>query len=87
MHWLSLGGRDPHHEYLKQIHQWFPEVEAGIPEETEKRLADAKAGTGADPNERGAVWTYVTTDQPFGTLTERIIKGLGRKIRKRALWG
>lgn len=87
VHWLSLGGRDPHHEYLRQIHQWFPEMEGSIPEEIEKRLAAAKAGLGADPNERGAVWTYVTTDQPFGTLTERIIKGLGRKIRKRAIWG
>ena len=28
VHWLSLGGRDPHHEYLKQVDQWFPELEA-----------------------------------------------------------
>jgi preprotein translocase subunit SecA len=87
IHWLSLGGRDPHLEYLRQIHIWFPQIEADLPLEIEKRLADALAGKGDNPNERGAVWTYLTTDQPFGTWTERIIKGVARKLRKRALWG
>ena len=32
--------------------------------------------------ERGATWTYVTTDQPFGTFTERVMKGLRKKITK-----
>ena len=45
VHWLSLGGRDPHREYLKTIHQWFPELEAAIPLEIEKRLADAASGS------------------------------------------
>ena len=52
-----------------------PEMEAALPKQIEDRLAEAKAGIGPDPNERGAVWTYVTTDQPFGTMSERIIKG------------
>ena len=30
---------------------------------------------------RGAVWTYLTTDQPFGAWTERALKGLLRKLR------
>ncbi|HEX4810705.1 MAG TPA: hypothetical protein VH325_17345 [Bryobacteraceae bacterium] len=79
--WLSFGGRDPHHEYLKQVHQWFPELEAAIPLEIDKRLAEAAAGGGQDPRERGAVWTYVTTDQPFGTWTERILRGFRRKFK------
>ena len=33
--------------------------------------------------ERGATWTYVTTDQPFGALGERIMKGLRRRFSKR----
>jgi preprotein translocase subunit SecA len=75
LHWLSWGGRDPHREYMLTIHQWFAE--------TEQRVADAKAGGGgADFSERGAVWTYVTTDQPFGTLSERIMKGLFRRFGK-----
>ncbi|MBV8807652.1 MAG: preprotein translocase subunit SecA [Acidobacteriaceae bacterium] len=86
LHWLSLAGRNPHLEYLRQIDQWFPELETSIPEETARRLAEAEAGGGEDPQERGAVWTYVTTDQPFGTLTERIVRGLMRKFKNRDLW-
>ncbi len=85
--WLSLGSRNPHHEYLKQIHQWFPELEAAIPQEIERRLAEAAAGHGQDPRERGAVWTYLTTDQPFGTWTERILRGFHRKFKNRDFWG
>ena len=36
----------------------------------------------AERLERGATWTYVTTDQPFGTLSERIMKGLRQKFSK-----
>ncbi|HSU60642.1 MAG TPA: hypothetical protein VLI55_15120 [Bryobacteraceae bacterium] len=85
--WLSWGRRDPHYEYMKKIDEWFPELDAALPEEIERRLAQAKAGAGLDPKERGAVWTYVTTDQPFGTWTERIVDGMRRKFRKRELWG
>jgi preprotein translocase subunit SecA len=77
--WLSWGRRDPHHEYLKAIHEWFPELEASIPEEVARRLKDAEDGIGSDPGDRGTVWTYVTTDEPFGNWTERIIRGLRRK--------
>ncbi len=87
VHWLSWGRRDPHYEYLKQVHRWFPELEAAIPQEIERRLAEAKSGGGQDPNERGAVWTYVTTDQPFGTWTERILHGFHRKFKSKDLWG
>ena len=38
---------------------------------------------GADKLERGATWTYVTTDQPFGTFTERVIRGLRLKFSKK----
>ena len=85
--WLSWGGRDPHQEYLKKIHVWFGELEDELPEEISKRVADAEAGIGQDPRERGAVWTYVTTDQPFGVWIERIVRGLRRKIRNRELFG
>jgi hypothetical protein len=38
---------------------------------------------GAAKLERGATWTYVTTDQPFGTFTERVIRGLRLKFSKK----
>ena len=81
VHWLSWGGRDPHFEYLRKVHEWFPQLEAALPDEISSRLAKAEAGGGEDPTERGAVWTYVTTDQPFGRWTERVLRGLARKAR------
>jgi preprotein translocase subunit SecA len=87
LHWLSLATWDPHREYLKQIDSWFIQLEAEIPAEIQRRLADAEAGGNQNPRERGAVWTYVTTDQPFGTFTERIINGFRRKARNKQLWG
>jgi preprotein translocase subunit SecA len=78
--WLSWGRRDPHHEFLKAVHAWFPEMEARLPEEVEQRLRAVEAGIGIDPAERGTVWTYLTTDEPFGTWTERIMRGLRRKL-------
>ena len=74
--WVSWSGRNPHLEYLRRIHQWFPELEQALPGEIARRVTDAQAGDGFNPRERGAVWTYLTTDQPFGTWTERVLRGL-----------
>jgi preprotein translocase subunit SecA len=71
--------RDPHFTFLRQIDQWFPELEAAIPDEVTRRLADAEARGAAELGDRGAVWTYLTTDQPFGSFTERVLKGIRRK--------
>jgi preprotein translocase subunit SecA len=72
--------RDPHFTFLRQIDEWFPELEAAIPEEVARRLAKAEADGGPSLAGRGAVWTYLTTDQPFGTWTERFLKGIRRKL-------
>jgi len=84
VHWLSWGGRDPHLEYVRKLHEWFPELEAALPDEISKRLAEVEAGGGEDPMEPGAVWTYVTSDQPFGRWTERVLRGLARKARSKS---
>lgn len=84
--WISWGGRDPLHEYLKSVHQLFEEMTARLPAEVARRLEEAEAG-GIDPTQRGATWTYLTTDQPFGSWSERIIRGMVRKIRSRTVWG
>jgi hypothetical protein len=57
----------------------FRTMEALVEEEIPKRVAQAEAG-GLDPAERGATWTYLTTDQPFGSIEERIVDGLRRKL-------
>ena len=85
--WLSWGlagppmfsGRDAHYEYAQKIHQWFSELEADLPVEIARRLEQAQT-TGEAPGERGAVWTYLITDQPFGSWTTRFVSGLRRKF-------
>jgi preprotein translocase subunit SecA len=80
--WLSWGGRDPLHEYLTSVHSLFTQLEEQLDGEIAQRLEEAE-DTGLDPTQRGATWTYLTTDQPFGTATERIMKGLVRKLGHR----
>ncbi len=84
--WISWGGRDPLHEYLTAVHALFEEMQGKIGAETAARLADAQE-SGAVPAGRGATWTYLTTDQPFGSWSERILRGVMRKVRSRSLWG
>lgn len=77
---LSLDRRDPHSTFLRQIHEWFQELEATLPVEIARRLNQAEAGGDQDIGERGAVWTYLTTDQPFGGWTRKVLDGLHRKL-------
>lgn len=86
VHWYSYGGRDPLHEYLTRVDAMYRELEDGLDAEIAKRLEEAEAN-GFDPSERGATWTYLTTDRPFGDATERVLRGLMRKAVKRELWG
>jgi preprotein translocase subunit SecA len=73
--WRHLGGRDPLHEYLVETHRQFGRLPIAIAHEIPIRLAQAQE-SGIDPTQRGATWTYLTTDQPFGNLTERFWRGL-----------
>jgi preprotein translocase subunit SecA len=76
--WVSWGGRDPLFEYLKSVDQAFQEMMSGVDDQIAAQIEAARE-SGLDPTERGATWTYLTTDNPFGTLGERILKGLIRK--------
>jgi preprotein translocase subunit SecA len=75
--YLALDRRDARYEYAQKIHQWFAELEAAILTETARRMQQTEAG-GTDPRERGAIWTYITTDEPFGSFTQRLLRGLRR---------
>jgi preprotein translocase subunit SecA len=86
VHWYSYGGRDPLHEYLTRVDTMFREMEDGLDAAIAARIEEAQA-TGMDPVQRGATWTYLTTDRPFGDSTERILRGLARKVQERRLWG
>jgi preprotein translocase subunit SecA len=83
--WISYGGREPLFEYLKAVHQLFEDLQTRITEEIPRRLQEAET-CNLDPSQRGATWTYLTTDQPFGRLGERFMTGLIRKARSRRFW-
>ena len=84
--WYSYGGRDPLHEYLTRVDTMYRELEAVLDDEIARRLEEART-KGTNPSERGATWTYLTTDRPFGEWSERILKGIVRKIATKSLWG
>jgi preprotein translocase subunit SecA len=83
--WHSYTGHDPLYSFLTKVDELYRELEAHIEPETETRLEEARTN-GIDPSQRGATWTYLTTDNPFGDYTQRIVRGIIRKFagRRRA---
>ena len=81
VHWVSWSGRDPHREYLLKIDEWFRELETSLPEEIARRVESG----GAEMADRGAVWTYLTTDQPFGRWKREFSRRLPYAVV--AYWG
>jgi preprotein translocase subunit SecA len=79
--WISLGAVNPFANYIVEVHGMFKTFEQTIDDEWPARLERAMIA-GVDPRQRGATWTYLTTDEPFGHLTERIMHGLRRMIRR-----
>lgn len=74
----KFGGFDPFREYLERVDQLFEELQKAIDSEIPKRLETAEA-TGFDPSRRGATWTYITTDQPFGVAMKAFIQSVVKK--------
>ena len=89
IHWVSWTGKDPLHTFLTGAQDIYADFEASLREEITDAFASAEIADGqirfADPGrfERGATWTYLTTDQPFGTLGERIAKSVRQRVRRR----
>ena len=89
IHWVSWGGRDPLFEFLTGVQEIYADFQQCLKEEIAEAFAAAEMENGEirfknrELFERGATWTYLTTDQPFGTLGERIVKGLRRKFSRR----
>ena len=89
IHWVSWGGRDPLYEFLTGVQEIYADLHWRLEEEIEDAFATAELRDGKflfqheEKFECGATWTYLTTDQPFGTLSERIARGLRRKRSRR----
>ncbi len=88
IHWVSWTGKDPLHTFLTGAQEIYADFEGSLREEIADAFAKAEIAEGqirlADPGrfERGATWTYLTTDQPFGTLGERIAKSVRERLRR-----
>jgi hypothetical protein len=65
---------------LITVDRLFQELQRRIDKESARRLAAIEAGA-APPKQRGATWTYLTTDQPFGSVSDRLIRGAMQKLR------
>jgi preprotein translocase subunit SecA len=81
IHWVSWSGRDPHYEYLLKLDQWFRELEAELPAEIARRVESGAA----EAPDRGAVWTYLTTDEPFDRWKRQFARRIPFAIA--AYWG
>jgi preprotein translocase subunit SecA len=68
-----FGGFDPFREYIKRVDALFDELVAAIDNETASRLENAQVA-GIEHSRRGATWTYITTDQPFGTWMQSALR-------------
>jgi preprotein translocase subunit SecA len=75
----QMGKLNAYQEYAHRIEEWFTELQNGLPEQIEERIADAERLGKIESGDRGATWTYLTTDQPFGSFTERLVRGLKRR--------
>jgi preprotein translocase subunit SecA len=84
--WVSLGTLNPIDAYVRSVHTLFESLQTAIEEEIPRRIKEAEAN-GIDPAQRGATWTYLTTDQPFGSMYERILRGVLRKAESKRFWG
>jgi preprotein translocase subunit SecA len=79
--WISLGGGNPMGDFVVRLHAMFEDLQRTIDDEIATRVENADT-TLVEARERGATWTYLTTDEPFGSMTERAMRGLVRRVRK-----
>ncbi len=87
IHWVSLGGKDPLNEYLHQSALAFENLLEDLDSRIIAAFSELLPGPqgeweGLSKFERGATWTYVINDQPFGDFGERLAKALVQHIRQ-----
>jgi preprotein translocase subunit SecA len=75
IHWVSWTGRDPLHTFLTSAQEIYADFQDRLDEEIENPPTERF--------ERGATWTYLTNDQPFGALGDRIAKAVRQRFLKR----
>jgi preprotein translocase subunit SecA len=88
IHWLAWGGREPLHAFWNEVIRLFEEMTKRVEQEVLAKFGtDDTVETALNPVDRGATWTYLVNDNPFGSMTDRLAQGLRRKLRERRLFG
>jgi preprotein translocase subunit SecA len=87
IHWVAYAGNDPLNEYLHQIASNFEDLQNRIEDQVVGAFVNLQPNLNGEWPElprfdRGATWTYVINDQPFGNMSERFMKGLIQRIRQ-----
>src|SRR5262249_52803819 len=78
IHWRSWAGREPFSEFAHDAEAMFQDLM--------ERLDELEVGEEPLPeHDRGATWTYLVTDQPFGTITDRQIRGMRVLLQQKGL--
>jgi preprotein translocase subunit SecA len=74
--WITLGYGNALGHYLREVHGMFRELEETI------ETTDPVDHAGSMPvtQDRGATWTYLTTDEPFGSMTARVLRRLAGRV-------
>jgi preprotein translocase subunit SecA len=84
IHWVSWTGKDPLHSFLTRATAIFEEAREQIDAEVLEAMKDEsvieRGGVQGSFN-RGATWTYLVSDQPFGTLQERWARAVSARVR------
>ena len=76
IHWRSWGGREPFFEFVRDSEEMFQNLQ--------ERLDSLESGEEPIPAfERGATWTYLVSDQPFGSIGDRLLSAMRERLRER----
>ena len=81
IHWVSWTGKDPLHTFLTEANRIFDEMQERLAEEIREALDAGESEELEDAFDRSATWTYLVTDQPFGTIGERWAKAVVNQVR------
>jgi preprotein translocase subunit SecA len=81
IHWVSWTGKDPLHTFLKEAKRIYEEMRQRLADEITEALSAGEDSPVEDSFDRGATWTYLVNDQPFGTLQERWAKAVVNRIK------
>ena len=81
IHWVSIAGHDPVHEFRKSAIETFDQMLLDLDDAIAATLEEPQAAEGL--LDTSSTWTYLTNDQPMGDLAQRFFRGYVASWRQR----